>query len=538
MNNLTNLFDKRSIFNTLGCLIKEPTLLEEYKLMESDFDTNTSFYKVVFFAVNNLFYQGVKQIDIQAIDALLASHTKAYKVFQENNGLQYCATALEQAQPDNFKFYYTRIRKFAYLRYMELQGIDTRIIYDTTIIDPNLAEKELKRFDEMSINGMIDLLENKLIIEPRSIYADENSLGQQAGKGMRALKERLKQEPEFGIPLQSDILTTIARGARQRKFYLRSSGTGGGKSRTGMGDCCNFAIPQYYDTEKKQWIIKGQQEPTLFISAELEMDELQTLAMAYISGVDEEHIIDGNYINDEENRVDKAIDYIENNPIYFEFMPDFGIQDIRNKIKYYYRKFGVRYICIDYIHMSAKLIMEMASMSQGMKLREDQILFLFVDTIKNMCNQMNIFILAMTQLNGSYKDAVYKDETLLRGAKSMADRIDLGEISLKPTNTELEAITPILAQSFVIVQPNLVRHCYKVRKNKLTRIKIWQKADLGTCRTKDLFVTDYDNNLIEVDVKKLTPKQIDEIIDKHSTDLEEEKEEDTDSETKTVLFNF
>lgn len=33
--------------------------------------------------------------------------------------------------------------------------------------------------------------------------------------------------------------------------------------------------------------------------------------------------------------------------------------------------------------MSAKLIAEVASMSKGMKLREDQTLFLFMDTLKN-----------------------------------------------------------------------------------------------------------------------------------------------------------
>lgn len=535
MNNLTNLFDKRSVFNALGCLIKEPTLLEEYKILESDFETNVPFYKIVFFAVNNLFYQGVKRIDIQAIDALLASHTKAYKIFQENNGLQYCATALEQAETDNFEFYYNRIRKFAYLRSLEQRGLDTRLIYDTTIVDANEAEKELEKFDSMSINDMADLVENRLIIEPRSEYITE-STGGTIGSGMRELKNKLKEAPEYGIPLQSDVLSTIAHGARLGKLYLRSSGTGGGKSRTGMADCCNFAIPQYYDTKTKEWVIKGQQEPTLFISAELQPDELQTLVMAYVSGVNEEHILDGSlYKDDEEQRVDRAIDYIEKSPIYYEFMPDFSVQDIENKIKYYVRKFGVKYVCIDYVHMSARLITDMATMSKGMKLREDMILFLFIDTLKNICNKYNIFMLAMTQLNGSYKDALYKDESLLRGAKSMADRIDLGEISLKPTASEIDAIAPILQQSFVVRVPNLVRHVYKVRRGKLTRIKIWQKADLGTCRTEDLFVTDFDNNLIEVDVRKLTPVKVEEMINQHSEDAEIIEE---DKEEAKKLFDF
>ena len=65
--------------------------------------------------------------------------------------------------------------------------------------------------------------------------------------------------------------------------------------------------------------------------------------------------------------------------------------------------------------MSAKLIMEVSSMSKGMRMREDQILFLFMDTLKNIAMKYNVFILAMTQLNGTYKDSQIKDETMLRG---------------------------------------------------------------------------------------------------------------------------
>ena len=70
--------------------------------------------------------------------------------------------------------------------------------------------------------------------------------------------------------------------------------------------------------------------------------------------------------------------------------------------------------------MSAKLIQEVASMSRGMKMREDQILFLFIDKLKNLCNKLGVFILTMTQLNGTYKDSPVKDETMLRGSEERA----------------------------------------------------------------------------------------------------------------------
>ena len=75
----------------------------------------------------------------------------------------------------------------------------------------------------------------------------------------------------------------------------------------------------------------------------------------------------------------------------------------------------------------------------------------------------------MTQLNGTYKDSQIKDETMLRGAKSLADRIDLGEISLRPTSAELECVKKLMHNMYGVPIPNLVRHIYKVRRGKLNK---------------------------------------------------------------------
>ena len=64
-------------------------------------------------------------------------------------------------------------------------------------------------------------------------------------------------------------MTTIARGARLKKVYLRSADSGGGKTRTALADICNISIPYFYDTDKKEWIYPGSEEPSLFISTDL-----------------------------------------------------------------------------------------------------------------------------------------------------------------------------------------------------------------------------------------------------------------------------
>ena len=46
----------------------------------------------------------------------------------------------------NYDYYYHRLRKFSLLRYYENQGYDTRKIYDSTITDSKLIEKEQLKF--------------------------------------------------------------------------------------------------------------------------------------------------------------------------------------------------------------------------------------------------------------------------------------------------------------------------------------------------------------------------------------------------------
>ena len=61
--------------------------------------------------------------------------------------------------------------------------------------------------------------------------------------------------------------------------------------------------------------------------------------------------------------------------------------------------------------------MQIASMSKGMKLQEHQILYMFAIKLKELCNKLGVHIDSSTQLNGEYKNARDKDETLLRGTE-------------------------------------------------------------------------------------------------------------------------
>lgn len=84
----------------------------------------------------------------------------------------------------------------------------------------------------------------------------------------------------------------------------------------------------------------------------------------------------------------------------------------------------MRYICFDYLHTSMKILSEVTSKTGIKGLREDNVLFMISIKLKDICNEYGVFILTATQLNADYVTAQTYDQNLLRGAKSIADKID------------------------------------------------------------------------------------------------------------------
>ncbi len=192
-------------------------------------------------------------------------------------------------------------------------------------------------------------------------------------------------------------------------------------TRSMIADVCNIACDEIYDLTQGKWIKNGTKEPSLFITTEQELDEVQTMMMAFLANVNEEHIIYNTYYGDELNRVIYAANLLKKCPIYIEELPDFSLQDIENTIKRGVRDFNIKYVGFDYIHSSMKILSEISSKAKVKGLREDNILFMISTRLKDLCNQYGIFILTATQLNAEFRTAQRYDQNLLRGAKAIAD---------------------------------------------------------------------------------------------------------------------
>ncbi len=221
------------------------------------------------------------------------------------------------------------------------------------------------------------------------------------------------------------------------------------------------------------------------------------MALAFIADVNEEHILSHRYDFNEYERVKKAAEILKTSPIYIEELPDFNLKDIENTIKRNIRVNECQYVFLDYIHTSMKILEEITKRSGGVRLREDNVLFMISIKLKDICNEYGVFILTATQLNADYTTAQQYDQNLLRGAKSIADKIDLGMIMLKTSKEDKEALREVIAR-FKFEEPAIKISVYKNRRGQYKDILLWCKANQATCRVIPMFATDYNYQLVDL----------------------------------------
>ena len=502
--------DTQACMQVIGDVFINPSLLdleEKYKFHEEDFVQE--FHRILFGSIYNLHQLGAKQISIEDIEKYLEQRPKKYATYKVNKGSEYLENIKDMCQLAAFDYYYNRMKKMTLLRmYNKNVGMDLSWLYDPdNILDAKKKEAQETWFDNTPINEIANTINDK-IDEIKAKYIDNSEDGViQAGDGALALLERLKNNPEIGYPLYGRLVNTVHRGARLKKFYLRSAATGVGKTRSMIADACAIACNKIYNLETRQWEDNGTREPTQFITTEQEEDEIQTMMIAFLSGVNEDHILENTYTEGEWERVSEAAAILSKSPLYIKKLPDFSLQDIENTIKFGIRQYDVRYVFMDYIHSSMKILSEISSKAGVKGLREDNILFMISVRIKDLCNQYGVFVMSATQLNADYVSAQQYDQNLLRGAKAIADKIDCGMIMLQTSQDDRESLKNIV-NSMGIEMPDIKISVYKNRRGRYKDILLWCKSNRGICRIDPVFVTNYNYELMDIEDLKIhvTPK--------------------------------
>ena len=504
---MSRYVDITAIMQVIGNIYLNVSLLENenYSFYEEDFTED--FHKILFGSIYNLFQLGAKEISISAIEDYLETKPKSLATYKANKGAEYLQKISENVQISTFQYYYSRMKKMTLLRmYNEKCGMDLSWLYDKdNILNVKKKQSQDEWLDNTSIDNIADIIDKK-ISDIRLKYVDDTeNEATQAGKGAKDLLNKFRETPEVGYPLYGPLINTVTRGARLKKFYLRSAATGVGKTRAMIADACNLACNQIYDTKENKWIDNYTQEPTVFITTEQEVEEIQTMMMAFLSGVNEEHILSGEYFDGEWKRANYAAELLANSPLFIEELPDFSLKDIENTIKKNIRDHDIKYCFFDYIHTSMKILSEVTSKTGIKGLREDNVLFMISIRLKDLCNQYGIFILSSTQLNAEYTSAQQYDQNLLRGAKSIADKIDCGMIMLEVSQEDLASLDTILKKGNY-EKPVIKMSIYKNRRGRYKSILLWCKADRGACRVEPMFATNYQYELIPMEDTKINVK--------------------------------
>ena len=482
--NQTPLFDPSAAQYVLGAIMHQPNLLynnDRYIFSVDDFCNKI--YNIIFGAVYNLSFNGAEKITPLNIDVYLNAYPSQHDCYNESNGGDLCQLIYEMTEDFDmaqFNLCYDRIKKFSTLRELKSKGFNIDEFYNPNFLN---QEEEENKFNKLTVQDILNKIRNKIqLIENRQVTKTE-STGQYASKGIRELLSELKEVPEIGIPLEGTLVNYTTRGCRKGKMYLYSAPSGGGKTRTMVGNACAIAYPRI---ENGKIVKRDSLQPVLFIATEMGADEIQTLILSWISGVNEEKILINQMTEDEEKLIAIAaniMDKYEKNFI-IESIPNPSIQSLKSMITNYIIHDEVEYIFYDYIFSSIGLIDEF----KGINLREDVVLMMLSNTLKEIAATYNVFVMTGTQLNGEYEKKTVRNANMLRSSKAIADKIDVGMIGVRVPDEEILPVKTYCEEMHLPI-PNIVVDVYKNRRGKMCDIKIFRKFDYGTCRVKDIVAT-------------------------------------------------
>ncbi|EJD8520026.1 helicase DnaB [Staphylococcus pseudintermedius] len=515
-----DLFPNSNMCSALACLMKKPTLIEEskIKLDKNDFMARgeSKFYYIIYSAIANLFMDGMREeITPAAVDEFLSHYDEPYKIFTQNDGVEFLYNIISTlGSPDSYHRHATRIRKFTILREAVSLGFGLEDVYESSDDDEENTALQ-NRFEHLSVDNIIEHYE-KIVNE----FASKFKIGYEteggvAGENGLQLFNSFKEEPQYGVSTCGKLQNKIFRGQLLGASMLRSASTNTFKSRTSLGEATDLAITKWYNWKTGKWESKGLSEKVLYITTEMEQEELEPTIWAYISGVPEERIKDYNLSTEEVRVIEESIQELNDcNSFYIEYIPQFEPTTINAIIKKYVTQYNVEYVFFDYIHLNFQVMMEMASKTRGMTTREDMILGIFAAGLAEIAKEHNIHLSTSTQVNGEAIHSKKLDQNVLRGAKNMADKFTKGIVMTRPTSEDDKIIEAVMANlKGVNKKPNMIWHIYKNRHSKY-KGKLYLYVDFDTMRMEDLFMTNDRDELMEVTPLELFVQ-------------EEEKEEET-----------
>ena len=504
----SELYDQSASLYVLSCLMRNPLLFQEEKYAFVKTDFFMPLQQMVFCAIYNMAQSGAQHITPQDVDTYLKSYGSQYEYFKANKGFEFvrqCYDTTEGSDIRNqFDFYYNTVKKFSVLRDLESLGINTSCFYDPS--DILNQDKALEKFNKLSVKSILNYIRDGIVqVENKHVGKDEGYAAP-ISKNIRELVADYKKHPDVGLPVVGEYLNYATRGARLGKMYIYSAPSGEGKTRFMISNACSLSIPHL--NEDGKMVVRGNRDGSdyrkvVYVATEQELEEIQTMVLAYVSDVSEKSILSGKYTDEEWSRIEKAFAILDKfgSNLIIDCIPDPSIAMLRARFTKYIVQDQIEYLFYDYIFSSPGLINEFSDSG----IREDVVLMMLSNSLKEIAMTYHIFMMSATQLNDGWSKKIvgFRDQNCIRGSKAIADKEDVGLIGIKLRQEEFQEIEAIWNEIKIAkhypdsYKPNIVIDVYKNRRGDLNFVKIFRHFDYSTCQAIDLFCTDATYKIVE-----------------------------------------
>lgn len=276
------LSDKVAYRQIIGSLMHNPLLFLEFTdILPTDFDVHVA--RICFIIIHNLYEQGIQSLTPIEVDQEVDKHENSAIEYKKQGGLDFLKTAYEFAEPSNFEFYYTRLKKYSLLRRLKKEQYDISEFYidDKDIDDPLKAVAIQEHFDNATLEDILNSVEGKYNLIRNEFLNGGQKKGNPA-EGIFELIDNLQKAPNVGPSLEGKIFSSACRGAREGCFFLKSASTNAGKTRTSVFDACKLAYPIHWSHDQNTFVeeLSGKTgeyrtpRKVLFIVTEMDKEEI------------------------------------------------------------------------------------------------------------------------------------------------------------------------------------------------------------------------------------------------------------------------
>ena len=202
----------------MGSLYKQPDLYIEnsrYIVSKYDFaDDATRFFYDNFATMYETFIQTINETNVNAWMTQVEERLKTYKLY---GGYPLLKTWMDLAESDNFRSYFSTVKKFSLIREYQRQGF------------PSERIMEFKNFEKLSAKDVYKLIRSKADKIFTVIDGDEES--RIINEGMIDVVNSCLVTPDVGLPYPFEIMNELFKGMMEQTFFCTGMASNEGKSR-------------------------------------------------------------------------------------------------------------------------------------------------------------------------------------------------------------------------------------------------------------------------------------------------------------------